>query len=140
MRIRISNLSLKDKVDKYKTYFISIIVCATLFFSFLSIADSKSVIMSNDLYDFSYFETIIRWLIYIASAGIFLILNFVNGNIYKIRIKSISVLNIMGAKRSTLAKILAMEILPIYCIGVLIGICIGQITSQFIYAFIRNIP
>lgn len=138
MRIRISNLSLKDKVDKYKTYFISIIVCATLFFSFLSIADSKSVIMSNDLYDFSYFETIIRWLIYIASAGIFLILNFVNGNIYKIRIKSISVLNIMGAKRSTLAKILAMEMLPIYCIGVLIGICVGQITSQFINAFIAN--
>ncbi|MSB17476.1 FtsX-like permease family protein [Finegoldia magna] len=138
MRIRISNLSLKDKVDKYKTYFISIIVCATLFFSFLSIADSKSVIMSNNLYDFSYFETIIRWLIYIASAGIFLILNFVNGNIYKIRIKSISVLNIMGAKRSTLAKILAMEILPIYCIGVLIGICVGQITSQFINAFIAN--
>lgn len=138
MRIRISNLSLKDKVDKYKTYFLSIIVCSTLFFSFLSIADSKSVIMSNDLYDFSYFETIIRWLIYIASAGIFLILNFVNGNIYKIRIKSISVLNIMGAKRSTLAKILAMEMLPIYCIGVLIGICVGQITSQFINAFIAN--
>lgn len=139
MRIKISNLDLKDRIDKYKTYFISIIVCATLFFSFLSIADPKSAIMSNDVYDFSYFETIIRWLIYIASAGIFLIINFVNGNIYKLRIKSISILNILGAKRSTLAKILTMEMLPVYCIGVLIGMCIGQVTSQFINAFIANV-
>lgn len=136
MRIKISNLDLKEKINKYSTYFISIIICSALFFSFLSISDSKSAIMANNIYDFSYFKSIIIWLIYISSFGIFLILNFVNNNIYKIRIKNISILNILGAKRSSLAKILSMELFPVYFIGVLLGICIGEITSQLVNAFI----
>ncbi|WP_250277543.1 FtsX-like permease family protein [[Clostridium] colinum] len=137
MNIKFSNLNIKEKIKEYSIYFFTIVITTCLFFSFLSIGDSNNIVMNNSEYDFSYYLNVVNILVYVTSISILFIVSYVNNYIYKEKMKSISILNILGADKKTLAINFSKEVFQISFIGVLIGLILGTIFSQILSLFMQ---
>lgn len=137
MNIKFSNFNIKEKIKEYSVYFFTIVITSCLFFSFLSIGDSNNIVMNNSEYDFSYYLSVVNILVYVTSISILFIVSYVNNYIYKEKMKSISILNILGADKKTLAINFSKEVFQISVIGILIGLILGTIFSQILSLFMQ---
>lgn len=131
---------LRQSIKNNIIYFITLIICISLFYGFISLGDQNNpLVQGNKKYDFSMYAPMIRYCIYAVSISLFILVSYVNLYMFREKLKDISVLITLGMKRSKIAIWYSKEMLTVSMVAFIIGILGGVICSYIINGVISLI-
>lgn len=135
--LKLMNRNIKKTFSDYLIYFITLCLCSSLFFTYLTLSSSKNpLIIDNYLNSINGFSKIVVALTYTISIIFLGLIYYVNNFIIKQRSKEFSIYMILGISQGKIAKIFFIETYVIGIIAVFIGCILGTIFSSFLNYFI----
>ncbi|NEU03697.1 FtsX-like permease family protein [Clostridium senegalense] len=126
----------KRSIKDYLIYFITITLCVSLFYAFMSLSSSDYEFITEDSYNFEMLTVILKYVTYIITALLILLIGYVNKYMIKRRQKEFATYILLGAEQRNVAVMFFIETLFIGLISVGIGIFIGMLFSQVVTALI----
>lgn len=126
----------KRSIKDYLIYFITITLCVSLFYAFMSLSSSDYEFITEDSYNFEMLTVILKYVTYIITALLILLIGYVNKYMIKRRQKEFATYILLGAEQRNVALMFFIETLFIGLISVGIGIFIGMLFSQVVTALI----
>lgn len=124
----------KKSVKDYIIYIVTMTICVTLFYSFLSITSNYYKPDIGTQYDFTMMSKVMKITICSVTLLIIFLIKFVNNYMIKCRQKEFAVQSVMGMEQRTIAAIFFAETFIMGLISIIIGIVLGTVTSQFVTA------
>ncbi|MBU5226294.1 ABC transporter permease [Clostridium senegalense] len=126
----------KRSIKDYLIYFITITLCVSLFYAFMSLSSSDYEFITEDSYNFEMLTVILKYVTYIITALLILLIGYVNKYMIKRRQKEFATYILLGAEQRNVSIMFFIETLFIGLISVGIGIFIGMLFSQVVTALI----
>lgn len=126
----------KRSVKDYLIYIITMTICVTLFYSFLSISSSYYKPDIGSTYDFKLLSDGMKAAICGITLCLLFLIRFVNNYMLRRRQKEFAVQSIMGMEPKTIGRLFFAETFIIGIISIVIGIFLGVLCSQFITAML----
>lgn len=126
----------KRSVKDYFIYIVTMTICVTLFYSFLSISSSYYRPDIGSAYDFAMLSDGLRTAICILTLLLLFLIQFVNHYMLLRRQKEFALQSIMGMEQKTIGRIFFAETLIMGMISILAGIFLGVFCSQLITAML----
>ena len=126
----------KQSVKDYLIYIVTMTICVTLFYSFLSISSSYYNPDIGSEYDFTLLSDGMKAAICMITLLLLLLIRFVNHYMLRQKQKEFALQSIMGMEQKTIGRIFLAETLIMGIISILIGIFFGMFCSQFITAML----
>lgn len=126
----------KRSVKDYLIYIVTMTICVTLFYSFLSISSEYYQPDIGSEYDFTLLSDGMKIAICLITLCLLFLIRFVNNYMLRRRQKEFAVQSIMGMEQKTIAGLFFAETLIMGIISIVIGIFIGAFCSQFITAML----
>ena len=126
----------KQYVKDYLIYIVTMTICVTLFYSFLSISSSYYNPDIGSEYDFTLLSDGMKAAICMITLLLLLLIRFVNHYMLRQKQKEFALQSIMGMEQKTIGRIFLAETLIMGIISILIGIFFGMFCSQFITAML----
>lgn len=124
--------SLKD----YLIYIVTMTICVTLFYSFLSISSRYYQPDIGSEYDFTLLSDGMKIAICLITLCLLFLIRFVNNYMLRRRQKELAVQSIMGMEQKTIARLFFAETLIMGTISIGLGMILGAFCSQFITAML----
>lgn len=126
----------KRSVKDYLVYIVTMTICVTLFYSFLSISSSYYSPDIGSEYDFTLLSDGMKIAICMITLLLLFLIRFVNHYMLRRKQKEFAVQSIMGMEQKTIGRIFFAETLIMGMFSILIGIFCGVFCSQFITAML----
>ena len=126
----------KRSVKDYLVYIVTMTICVTLFYAFLSISSSYYSPDIGSEYDFTLLSDGMKIAICMITLLLLFLIWFVNHYMLRRKQKEFAVQSIMGMEQKTIGRIFFAETLIMCMFSILIGIFCGVFCSQFITAML----
>lgn len=126
----------KRSIKDYLVYIVTMTICVTLFYAFLSISSSYYSPDIGSEYDFTLLSDGMRVAICMITLMLLFLIRFVNHYMLRRKQKEFAVQSIMGMEQKTIGRIFFAETLIMGMLSILIGIFFGVFCSQFITAML----
>ena len=126
----------KRSVRDYLIYIVTMTICVTLFYSFLSISSSYYHPDIGSTYDFTMLGDGMKMAICAITLILLFLIWFVNGYMLRRRQKEFALQSIMGMEQRTIGRLFFAETFLMGGISVAAGIFLGAFCSQFITAML----
>lgn len=126
----------KRSVKDYLIYIVTMTICVTLFYSFLSISSEYYQPDIGSEYDFTLLSVGMKIAICLITLCLLFLIRFVNHYMLRRRQKEFAVQAIMGMEQKTIAELFFAETLIMGMISIVLGIFLGAFCSQFITAML----
>ena len=126
----------KRSVKDYLVYIVTMTICVTLFYAFLSISSSYYNPDIGSEYDFTLLSDGMKAAICMITLLLLFLIRFVNHYMLRQKQKEFAIQSIMGMEQKTIGRIFFAETLIMGMISILIGIFFGVFCSQFITAML----
>ena len=126
----------KRSVKDYLVYIVTMTICVTLFYAFLSISSSYYSPDIGNEYDFTLLSDGMKIAICMITLLLLFLIRFVNHYMLRRKQKEFAVQSIMGMEQKTIGRIFFAETLIMGMFSILIGIFCGLFCSQFITAML----
>lgn len=128
----------KRSVKDYLVYIVTMTICVTLFYSFLSISSSYYHPDIGSEYDFTLLSGGMKAAICMITLLLLFLIRFVNHYMLLRKQKEFAVQSIMGMEQKMIGRIFFAETLIMGIVSILIGIFLGVFCSQFITAMLLS--
>lgn len=126
----------KRSVKDYLIYIVTMTICVTLFYSFLSISSRYYQPDIGSEYDFTLLSDGMKIAICLITLCLLFLIRFVNHYMLRRRQKEFAVQSIMGMEQKIIARLFFAETLIMGIISIVLGIFAGAFCSQFITAML----
>lgn len=126
----------KRSVKDYLVYIVTMTICVTLFYSFLSISSSYYNPDIGSAYDFTLLSDGMKMAVCMITLLLLFLIRFVNHYMLRRKQKEFAVQSIMGMEQRTIGRLFFAETLIMGIISILTGIFLGVFCSQFITAML----
>lgn len=126
----------RRSVKDYLVYIVTMTICVTLFYAFLSISSSYYNPDIGSEYDFTLLSDGMKAAICMITLLLIFLIRFVNHYMLRQKQKEFAIQSIMGMEQKTIGRIFFAETLIMGMISILIGIFFGVFCSQFITAML----
>ena len=124
----------KRSVKDYLVYIVTLTICVTLFYSFLSISSSYYQPDIGSEYNFTVLSDGMKVAICVITLFLLFLIRFVNNYMLRRKQKEFAVQSIMGMEQKTVGRLLFAETFVMGMISIAIGIFLGVLCSPFITA------
>lgn len=128
--------NVKRSVKDYLVYIVTMTICVTLFYAFLSISSSYYNPDIGSEYDFTLLSDGMKIAICMITLLLLFLIRFVNHYMLRRKQKEFAVQSIMGMEQKTIGRIFFAETLMMGLLSILLGIFFGVFCSQFITAML----
>lgn len=132
--LRNARRSAKD----YLIYLVTLIICVTLFYAFLSVSSRSYHPDIGTDYDFSMLSSSMKLMICGITLILLFLIHFVNRYMLRRRQKEFAVLAVMGMEQHTIGWLFFAETMVMGALSIVIGIALGVLCSQFITAMLLS--
>ena len=126
----------KRSVKDYLIYIVTMTICVTLFYSFLSISSSYYQPDIGSEYNFTVLSDGMKVAICVITLFLLFLIRFVNNYMLRRKQKEFAVQSIMGMEQKTVGRLFFAETFVMGMISIAIGIFLGVFCSQFITAML----
>lgn len=126
----------RRSVKDYLVYLVTMTICVTLFYAFLSISSSFYNPDIGSEYDFTLLSDGMKAAICMITLLLLFLIGFVNHYMLRQKQKEFAIQSIMGMEEKTIGRIFFAETLIMGTVSILIGIFFGVFCSQFITAML----
>ncbi len=126
----------KRSVKDYLIYIVTMTICVTLFYSFLSISSSYYQPDIGSEYDFTMLSDGMKMAICAVTLVLLFLIRFVNNYMLRRRQKEFAIQSVMGMEQRTIGRLFFAETFVMGMISMGIGIFLGVFCSQFITAML----
>lgn len=126
----------KRSVKDYLIYIITMTICVTLFYSFLSISSSYYQPDIGSEYDFTMLSDGMKMAICAVTLVLLFLIRFVNNYMLRRRQKEFAIQSVMGMEQRTIGNLFFAETFVMGMISIVMGIFLGVFCSQFITAML----
>ena len=126
----------KRSVKDYLVYIVTLTICVTLFYSFLSISSSYYQPDIGSEYNFTVLSDGMKVAIGVSNFFLLFLIRFVNNYMLRRKQKEFAVQSIMGMEQKTVGRLFFAETFVMGMISIAIGIFLGVFCSQFITAML----
>ena len=126
----------KRSVKDYLIYIVTMTICVTLFYSFLSISSSYYQPDIGSEYDFTMLSDGMKVTICAVTLVLLFLIRFVNNYMLRRRQKEFAIQSVMGMEQRTIGRLFFAETFVMGMISIVIGIFLGVFCSQFITAML----
>ncbi len=136
MYVKLVIKNAKRSVKDYLVYIVTMTICVTLFYAFLSISSSFYNPDIGSEYDFTLLSDGMKAAICMITLLLLFLIRFVNHYMLRQKQKEFAIQSVMGMEQKTIGRIFFAETLIMGMISILIGIFFGVFCSQFITAML----
>lgn len=136
MYVKLVIQNAKRSVKDYLVYIVTMTICVTLFYAFLSISSSFYNPDIGSEYDFTLLSDGMKAAICMITLLLLFLIRFVNHYMLRQKQKEFAIQSVMGMEQKTIGRIFFAETLIMGMISILIGIFFGVFCSQFITAML----
>ena len=136
MYVKLVIQNAKRSVKDYLVYIVTMTICVTLFYAFLSISSSYYNPDIGSEYDFTLLSDGMKAAICMITLLLIFLIRFVNHYMLRQKQKEFAIQSVMGMEQKTIGRIFFAETLIMGMISILIGIFFGVFCSQFITAML----
>lgn len=126
----------KRSVKDYLIYIVTMTICVTLFYAFLSVSSRYYHPDIGSAYDLTLLSDGMKIAICMITLLLLFLIRFVNHYMLRRKQKEFAVQAIMGMEQKTIGRIFFAETLIMGMFSILIGIFFGVFCSQFITAML----
>ncbi len=126
----------KRSVKDYLVYIVTLTICVTLFYSFLSISSSYYKPDIGSEYDFTLLSDGMKMAICGVTLILLFLIRFVNNYMLCRKQKEFAIQAVMGMEQKTIGRLFFAETFVMGMISIAIGIFFGVFCSQFITAML----
>lgn len=133
-KIAINNA--KRSIKDYLIYFVTLILCVSLFYGFTSLSSSDYKLITEDSYNLEMLKQILKYSTYIVTSLLVILIGYVNKYMIKRRKREFATYILLGAPQKTVAFMFFIEMLVVGIISIFIGIFIGTLFSQLVTALV----
>ena len=126
----------KRSVKDYLIYIVTMTICVTLFYSFLSISSSYYQPDIGSEYDFTMLSDGMKVAICAVTLVLLFLIRFVNNYMLRRKQKEFAIQSVMGMEQRTIGRLFFAETFVMGMISIVIGIFLGVFCSQFITAML----
>ncbi len=126
----------KRSVKDYLVYIVTMTICVTLFYSFLSISSSYYKPDIGSEYDFTLLSDGMKVAICVITLFLLFLIRFVNNYMLRQKQKEFAIQSIIGMEQKTIGRLFFAETLIMGMISIVIGMILGVFCSQFITAML----
>lgn len=126
----------KRSAKDYLIYIVTMTICVTLFYSFLSISSSYYQPDIGSEYDFTMLSDGMKMAICAVTLVLLFLIRFVNNYMLRRKQKEFAIQSVMGMEQRTIGRLFFAETFVMGMISIGIGIFLGVFCSQFITAML----
>ena len=126
----------KRSVKDYLIYIVTMTICVTLFYSFLSISSRYYKPDIGSEYDFTLLGDGMKVAICAITLILLFLIRFVNHYMLRRKQKEFAIQSMMGMEQKTVGRLFFAETFVMGMISIVIGIFLGVFCSQFITAML----
>lgn len=138
MYARLIFKNVKRSVKDYLIYLVTMTVCVTLFYAFLSISSNYYDPPIGAEYDFTMLSDGMKVAVCAIALLLLFLIRFVSRYMLKSRSKEFAVQSVLGMEQRTIAGIFFAETFFMGMIALVLGIVLGAFCSQFITAMVMD--
>lgn len=128
--------NVKQSVQDYLIYIVTMTICVTLFYSFLSISSSYYQPDIGSEYDFTMLSDGMKVAICAVTLILLFLIRFVNNYMLRRKQKKFAIQAVMGMEQKTIGRLFFAETFIMGMVSIVIGIFLGVFCSQFITAML----
>lgn len=126
----------KRSAKDYLIYIVTLTICVTLFYAFLSISSSYYQPDIGTAYEITAFSDGIKLAVCAITLLLLFLIRYVNSYMLRRRQKEFAVQSIMGMEQKTIGWLFFAETFLMGAISIAIGIALGVLCSQFMSAML----
>lgn len=126
----------KRSIKDYVIYFVTLTICVSLFYAFMSLSSSHYELITEDSYNFEMLKIMIKYTTYIITALQILLIGYVNKYMIKRRKREFATYILLGIPQKNVAFMFFIEILVMGIVSIALGIFLGTLFSQVVTALI----
>lgn len=129
----------KRSAKEYLVYLVTMTICVTLFYSFLSISSKYYQPDIGVEYNFRILGDGMKYAICAVTLLLLFLINYVNRYMLQSRQKEFAVQAIMGMEQQTIGMLFLAETFVMGAAATVLGIILGMFGSQFITAMVLSV-
>jgi len=126
----------KRSIKDYIIYFVTLTICVSLFYAFMSLSSSSYELITEDSYNFQMLQKIMKYATYVITALLVLLIGYVNKYMIKRRQKEFATYILLGTPQKSVAFMFFIETLVMGIISIILGIFVGTLFSQVVTTLI----
>lgn len=126
----------KRSIKDYIIYFVTLTICVSLFYAFMSLSSSEYQLITEDSYNFEMLQEILKRATYIVTGLLILLISYVNKYMIKRRKREFATYILLGTPQKNVAFMFFVEMLVMGIISIILGIFVGTLFSQAVTAII----
>lgn len=138
MYAKLSIDNAKKSIKDYLIYFITMTICVSLFYAFLSLSSSEYELITEDTYNFEVLKAILKYSTYIITLVLIILIAYVNKYIMKRRFKEFATYILLGLEQKNVSIMFFIEMLIVSILSIICGVVLGVLFSQVVTAIIYN--
>lgn len=137
MYYKLINKNIKKIFRDYLVYFITLSVCSTLFFAFISLSSSNNDILGDtSQYSLKIFQDTIRYSVYLISVIFFILVNYTNSHMLKRRSREFFIYLTLGTEKHKLSAIFFIEMFSVGLSATILGCLAGTLLSGILTSIV----
>ena len=136
MYVKLALQNAKKSIKDYLIYFITITICVSLFYAFMSLSSSSYELITEDSYKFEVLKAILKYSTFVITGVLIILIAYVNKYMMKRRQREFATYILLGSEQKSVALMFFIETLIVGIISIICGICIGTLFSQVVTAIV----
>lgn len=136
MYVKLALSNARKSIRDYVIYFVTLIICVSMFYAFLSLSSSHYELITEDTYNFEYLKIMLKYATYIITGLLIVLIGYVNKYMIKRRKREFATYILLGIPQRNVAYMFFIEALVIGMISIVFGIFLGTLFSQLVTALI----
>lgn len=136
MYAKLSLSNARRSIKDYVIYFVTLIICVSLFYAFMSLSSSHYELITEDSYNFEMLKNILKYTTYIITGLLIVLIGYVNKYMIKRRKREFATYILLGIPQRNVALMFFIETLVMDFVSIALGIFLGTLFSQLVTALI----
>lgn len=136
MYVKLALGNAKRSIKDYLIYFITITICVSLFYAFMSLSSSRYELITEKSYKFEVLKAILKYSTYVITGVLIILVGYVNKYMMKRRQREFATYILLGSEQKSVALMFFIETLIVGVMAIMCGICIGTLFSQVVTAIV----
>lgn len=126
----------KRSIKDYVIYFVTLTICVSLFYAFMSLSSSHYELITEDSYNFEMLKNVMKYATYMITALEVVLIGYVNKYMIRRRKREFATYILLGVPQKNVAFMFFIETLVMGVISIALGIFLGTLFSQLVTALI----
>jgi hypothetical protein len=126
----------KRSIKDYVIYFVTLTICVSLFYAFMSLSSSHYELITENSYNFEMLKNVMKYTTYIITTLQVVLIGYVNKYMIKRRKREFATYILLGIPQKNVAFMFFIETLVMGIVSIALGIFLGTLFSQVVTALI----